>query len=478
MEPKDWARREFGQADLGDRRRTQRLMQVATSLCRGSHGTLPGSFGDWSELKAAYRLLEQPDVRYEGILAPHVARVGRECREPGEYLLMEDTTELDFTSHEAARDLGRIGDDGGRGLWLHSTLATRIEGWNEWHEPQVTVLGLAAQPCWARTTPTRGRGKEKKHKRLERDRESGRWAASVETIGPPPPGTQWTYVADRESDIYEVFIRCQEQQWDFIVRASQPRALSQEDGSVFEAVASAPVLGRLSLELRSRPQRIIRPNHKGQRRRVRLAHPARIVELEVRACTVQLRGPWRPGGWLGSRTVNVVEAREVNPREGDEPIHWVLLTTWPCQSLDQALRIVKAYSRRWLIEEYHKCLKTGTGIQDSQLSTARSIEVLLGILAVAAVRLLNRKLLATTCPDGTVGPADVGEEVLAILEAQYGPPPGGWTHHSLLLGVAKLGGFPGRKGDGSPGWLILWRGWDLLMAMVRGFELARKQRCG
>jgi hypothetical protein len=478
LEPKDWARTEFGQADLGDRRRTERLTRVAASLCRQSRGTLPGSFDQWAELKGAYRLFEQPDVRYEQILAPHLARVREECQRPGEYLLIEDTTELDFTSHEAARDLGRIGDDGGRGLWLHSTLAARIEQWGDAQEPSVTVLGLAAQHCWARTAPTIGRGKEKKKERLDRERESQRWAAAVERIGRPPQGVRWTYVADRESDIYEVFIRCQEHQWDFIVRANQPRALSKADGSVFQAVAAATVLGRFNLELRGRPKRIIRPNHKGQRRRVRLAHPARTVELEVRARTVELRGPWRPGGWLGPRTLNVVEAREVNPLEGEEPLHWVLLTTWPCQSLDQALRVVKAYGRRWLIEEYHKCLKTGTGIQDSQLSTARSIEALLGVLAVAAVRLLNRKFLATICPDEAVAPSEVGEEVLAILEAHYGNPAEGWTHRCLLHAVAKLGGFPGRKGDGNPGWLTLWRGWEKLMLLVQGFNMARGERCG
>lgn len=478
MEPKDWAMMEFGGADLGDLRRTRRLMRVAQCLCQQSHGTLPPSFDDWSQLKAAYRLLEEPDVHYEDILAPHMRRVQEECRRPGEYLLVEDTTELDFTSHEAARDLGRIGDDQGRGLLLHSTLAMRIEHWTQWQEPVVTVLGLAAQKCWARTMPTIGRGREKKRDRLKRQRESQRWAAAVEQIGLPPKAVRWTYVADRESDIYEAFIRCRQQQWDFIIRASQPRAQSQEDGSVFDAVAAAQVLGRFTMELRSRPQRRIRPNGKGQRSKVRLAHQARSVELEVRACSVELRGPWRPEGWLGPCQVSVVEAKEVNPAQGDEPIHWVLLTSWPCQSLEQALRAVKAYSRRWLIEEYHKCLKTGTRIQDSQLSTARSIEALLGILAVAAVRLLNRKLLATAAPQEPVAAGEVGQEVLAILEAHYGLPSGGWTNKSLLTAVAKLGGFPARKGDGSPGWLTLWRGWNLLMPMVRGFELGRGQRCG
>lgn len=478
MEPKDWAQAEFGGADLGDRRRTKRLLRVAQVLCRQAHGTLPGSFSDWSELKGAYRLLAEPDVQYEDILRPHLWRVGQECRRRGEYLLVEDTTELDFTSHQAALGLGRIGDDDGRGLWLHSTLALRIERWDQAQEPVVTVLGLAAQHCWARTMPTVGRGKEKKKARLGRDRESQRWAAATQKIGCAPAGARWTYVADRESDMYEVFLQCRAYQWDFIVRASQPRALSEQDGSVFAAVAAAPVLGRLTMKLRSRPQRTIRPNRNGRGKKVRQAHPRRTVELEVRACTVQLRGPWRPGGWLGPCQLNVVEATEVNPRPGDEPIHWVLLTSWPCQSLEQALRVIRAYTRRWLIEEYHKCLKTGTRIEDSQLSTARSIEALLGILAVAAVRLLNRKLLAMAGPHEPVVAAEVGEELLAILEAHYGHPSGGWTNQSFLTAIAKLGGFPARRGDGGPGWLTLWRGWERLITMARGFELGRGQKCG
>ena len=91
--------------------------------------------------------------------------------------------------------------------------------------------------------------------------------------------------------------------------------------------------------------------------------------------------------------VNIVEAREVNAAEGDDPIHWVLLTSWPCRTEQEVLRVVKAYARRWLIEEYHKALKTGARIEESQLRTAQRIQTLLGILAVVAVRLLNRNLL-------------------------------------------------------------------------------------
>lgn len=457
----EWASMEFGGADLGDRRRQPRLIQVAAGLARNPHGTLPGSFQRWSEAKAAYRLLEQDDVSYEKVIAPHLERVRAACGRGGEYLVVEDTTALDFTRHAAAQDLGRIGDDGGRGLYVHSTLALRVERWNRQDEAEVTVEGLMAQRWWARTMPTVGRGKEKLRRRLSRPRESQRWAEAIQAIGPPPPGVRWTYVADRESDIYEAFGRCRQNGWSFIIRANQRRALAEEGGSVFTAVGKSPEMGRFFVDLRARP---------GQ--------AARQAQVAVGCCTVKLRAPWRPGGKGQPWTVNVVEAREIRPPEGVNPIHWVLLTDWPVESLAAAMRVIRAYSRRWLIEEYHKALKTGTGIEQSQLTTAQRITALLGILAVVAVRLLNMKLLAATRPDDPVSDDAIGPEGLAILAAEYGRPTGGWTNSTVLVAIARLGGFLARKSDGSPGWLTIWRGLRQLMWSVHGYDLAIAGKCG
>ena len=477
MTAKGWAVAEFGGAELHDQRRSRRLIEVAAQLAADPHGILPQSFDKWSDLKAAYRLLEGADVTHGAVLAPHTLRVREECRCPGDYLFPEDTTELDFSSHPAAEDLGPIGDGGGRGLFVHTTLAMRIDTWNADHEPQVTIPGLAAQTCWVRPQH-KATAKETKAQRFARYRESQRWAAAVEQIGPPPVGTRYTFMGDREADIFETIQRCQDRRWDFIVRANQPRALAEEEGSVFDAVAAAPVVAHFTIQLRSRPRRVTRDKKTGKPKRVRKAHGGRTVELEVRACTVQVRAPQRPGGPAEPRTVNIVEAREVNAAPGDDPIHWVLLTSWACGTEQEAMRVVKAYTRRWLIEEYHKALKTGTGIEDSQLETAERIEALLGVLAVVAVRLLNRKLLATTRPHEAVDRKEVGEEVLLILEAHFGRPQEGWTNRNVLRCIARLGGFIGRKSDGEPGWITIWRGWQRLMLMVQGFNLARRERCG
>ena len=478
MNVADWAQAEFSGADLGDARRSRRLIKVAEGLARNPRGLLPQVFDKWAELKAAYNLFEERDVTYEAIMAPHITRVREECRAAGDYLFVEDTTDLDFTSHHAAKDLGPIGDGDGRGLFVHSTLAMRVEGWNAENEPEVIIAGLSGQKCWARKGKKTGIAKENKQKRLSRDRESQRWAALVEQIGPPGPGSRYTFIADREADIFETIERCQDKGWDFIVRANQPRALADADGSVFDAVAAAPIIARFSIDLRTRPKRVTRDKQTGKPKRIIAAHKARTVQLVVRSCTVCLRGPWRPKGTPESRTVNVVEVKEVNPPAGSDPIHWVLLTSWPCGTQKEAIRVVKAYSRRWVIEEYHKALKTGTGIEDSQLEAAHSIMALLGILAVTAVRLLNRKLLAAAHPNEPIDRQEVGPEVIQVLQAVFGRPTGGWTNREFVRCVARLGGFIGRKSDGEPGWITIWRGWNRLMTMVIGFNFAKGQKCG
>jgi hypothetical protein len=477
MTVKDWAVVEFDGAELHDQRRSRRLIEVAASVAARPQGKLPKSFQKPCELEAAYRLLETPDVTHETVIGPHLTRVREECGRAGDYLWVEDTTELDFSAHPAAEDLGLIGGGRGRGLLVHSSLVLRIDGWNAEQEPQVTLSGLGAQHCWVRTEPSSA-AHEKKAKRLGRSRESERWAAAVEQMGPPPAETRYTFMADREADIWETLGRCQDNQWDFIVRASQPRALADQEGSVFDAVAAAPVVTRFNLHLRSRPQRATRDKKTGRVKRIRKAHGGRTVELEVRTCTVRLRAPWRPGGSAEPRTVNIVEAREMNAAEGDDPIHWVLLTSWPCRTEQEVLRVVKAYTRRWLIEEYHKALKTGARIEESQLRTAQRIQALLGILAVVAVRLLNRKLLATTHPNEAVDADEVGQATLTILEAKFGRPHDGWTNRNVLRCIARLGGFIGRKSDGEPGWITIWGGWQLLLPMVEGFNLARGEKCG
>jgi hypothetical protein len=459
--PSQWAQTEFALAQLGDQRRTQRLVKIATCLAQSPGGTLPQAMPQWGELKAAYRFFSQPRNSYEQILGPHWERTQAACLEAGEYLLIEDTTHLDYTTHYTAEDLG-INGKGGRGLCLHSTLAMKVLNWNLEQQPEVVVVGLMSQKCWAQRHPPAGEGKSERLGRSSRS--SKRWAEVFTTSAGPAAGSTWIYVADRESDFYEPIQRCRQRGVDFVIRACHNRRLADGAGHLWESLSRAEVLGEVEIELRARA------GVGARRARVRLSR-----------LPVGLSGPWRPGGRQADlEGINVVEVKEVNPPTGVEPLHWILLTSLPCTSLTQARRIVGCYSARWHIEEYHKALKSGTGVEDSQLEKAYRLETLIAVLALVAVRLLNTKLLARVCPDQALEPEQVGVEALKILEARLGKPKEGWTQGSFLTAVARLGGFIGRKHDGLPGWQTIWRGWQRLMWMARGLETLKKEgkRCG
>jgi hypothetical protein len=170
--------------------------------------------------------------------------------------------------------------------------------------------------------------------------------------------------------------------------------------------------------------------------------------------------------------VGVIEVREVDAPAGvKEPLHWILLTSLPCATQAQVQRIVGCYTARWWIEEYHKALKSGTGVEASQLEGADRLEALIAVLAVVAVRLLSTKLLARSRPESFEAAASFGRQMLALLEKKLGPPPDGWTNRHLIRSIARMGGFIGRKGDGEPGWQIIWRGWQRLMWMCEGANL-------
>jgi hypothetical protein len=273
--------------------------------------------------------------------------------------------------------------------------------------------------------------------------------------GGPPEGSQWIYLADRESDFYEPMQRCLEHGMDFIIRAYHDRRLAEGQGHLRSALTQAPVLGRTTVEVRGRGGR-----------------PSRTAIVEIRRVRVDLEGPWRPGGWQGPlRDIGIVEVREVDAPPGvPEPLHWILLTSLPTDSWAQVQRVVGRYTARWWVEEYHKAIKTGTGVEDSQLERADRLEPLIAVLAVVAVRLLSTKMLARSRPQSREVARSFGPEMLAILAKKVGVPKGGWTNQNVLVATARLGGFLARKHDGMPGWQTIWRGWQRLMWMWEGIE--------
>ncbi len=129
------------------------------------------------------------------------------------------------------------------------------------------------------------------------------------------------------------------------------------------------------------------------------------------------------------------------------------------------------YACRWLIEEYHRCLKTGCRAEQRQLESASGLTRLLGFLAITAVRLLQLRTLSRCSPD-TPATQVVPLSMLRVLVARLKLFS---THINLAQfwqAVARLGGFIGRKSDGQPGWQTLWRGWLRLQDLCWGLDAA------
>lgn len=453
VDPAAWASTQFAAAQLGDCRRTARLVTLAAQVAADPSSGLPKQTGDWGDLKAAYRLLDRPEATFQVIAAPHWQHTAA-AAERGRFLILDDTTEIDFGPKRQAAGLGPVGSGVGRGFLIHSGLT--VTPHEEW------VVGLAGQVLFHRRPAPKG---ETRAGRRARDRESAVWGQLIEQVGPPPATAQWVHVMDRGADDFEVHCRAQRLGVDWIGRVKsrhrRVRDRAGHEGPLSELLARSPAAGGYTLALRARPKQAAR------RAKVEVAF-AEVTVLVPRQPALSLKAldPQPIRQWA-------VWAHELDPPAGlKEPIDWVLLTSLPVEGLEAALEVIGSYEKRWLIEEWHKALKTGCQVEGRQLQTSHRLEAMAGVLSVVAVRLLQLKEVGRREP-GRAATELVPARYVELVRRARGRLGGGdWTIRDFIRGVAGLGGFLGRKGDGEPGWITIWRGWEVLHWMLRGAQLA------
>ncbi len=330
-----------------------------------------------------------------------------------------------------------------------------------------SVTGIAAQAIYYR--PIRKRKKQNSSQALKRkDRESRVWGEVIDEIGPASNNAQYVYVCDRGADNFEVFCHLVETDSDWIVRAKkQKRNLLMPDDetvSLPDVLENLSVLGTYELTLRSRP---------GQ--------PSRVANIEISRTRVRMPVPHHKSPWVKSLkpepiAMNLVRVREVNAPADVEPIEWLQWTSLSVDCMDEAWVIIEDYESRWLVEEYHKALKSGTQVKARQLQTASRLEPMVGLMSVIAVHLLQLKTLTVSNPTRAARTM-IPTLWLTMLKAARGRRlrrVHDITIYEFYREVARLGGFLGRKSDGEPGWITIWRGWEKLATLVHGAKLAQK----
>jgi hypothetical protein len=465
FEIQDWCERQFAGAELSDKRRVRRVKAVAEGIAGRPGACLPQLFDAPYDLKAAYNLFHHPEATPERLQAGHRSLVREALAEPGVHLLLEDTTELQWGTGRSISGLGPVGNGGEskQGFLLHSVLAVR---WTQEttalsdRRPPLQVLGLADQQYYVRTPIPQGEDGNGSRHRMKRLRESCLWLEASNHLGPTPSGAYWVRVCDRGADIYEFLESCQQLGHGFVVRAAQDRALVEKGAHLFEQARSASPIGGFALGLRSRKQA-----------------PARVAQLWVSHCPVALRAPQRPGaatGKLPPIVCQVVRVWEPEPLEGIEPLEWFLLVDRPVTSFDGALTCALQYATRWVIEDFHKALKTGVGAERLQLEEAHRLFAAISIMSVVALRLLDLRERVRVNPEAPADAAGLSPLELRVLEVHLNRKLK--TVKQVALAIGRLGGHLNRVADGFPGLITLWRGMNELQALVAGVRLGLQFR--
>jgi hypothetical protein len=219
----DGARAQWAEAPLGDRRRAARAVRVGAALAANPDARLPTQTQTWADLRAAYRLLNAPDVTPAALSAPHWMQTRAVATGPQPVLFIQDTTEVDYTAHPHTRGVGHSGDGRGRGFELPRCLALRPA------ELTPAVLGLAYQQPWTRQEVHQGHAT--RTQRWARPRESAVWAQVRTAIGRPPAGATWISVSDRASAVFGFLREAPDLGWPCLLRLCQDRAVRQADGT-------------------------------------------------------------------------------------------------------------------------------------------------------------------------------------------------------------------------------------------------------
>ena len=452
-DPTNWAVTEFADADLGDLRRTQRLVHLAHTLAQNPGATLPEACGSSAMLKAAYRFFDNDDIEPSDIVQSHIeATYGRLHHVPV-VLAVQDTTEADWTSLRATEGLGPLGCSTCQGLLVHTTLAIT---------PERVPLGLLAQQVWARDPNDVGKRARRKQLPIS-EKESQKWLHSLDAVITAReccPHTHLVSVGDREADVYDFLALERPPGVDVLIRAAWDRCVSTPERYVWATLEAQPVVSDLLIDV---PRRGVQP--------------ARQAVLSLRYCRLTLAPPrHRKREGLPAVALWAVLVREREPPLDTEPIEWLLLTTVAVGSVEDAVVRVQWYSCRWGIEVWHRILKSGCRLEARQFATAERLHRCLSLYSVLAWRIFYATMLARAVPEVPCSVLLEPEEWQALYCAIHRvaqPPPEPPTLGQAVQWIAQLGGFVGRRRRDRPGAEVLWRGFQHLGDLTTMYSIMR-----
>jgi hypothetical protein len=425
-----WIQHQFAKVDMNDTRLEKRAVEIAQGCAEHPEKSLSGRFADWAGLQAAYRFFRNPKVTHQALQQPHYQEVLKKAFwAEGLVLFIQDGSELLFNSHPWTHGLGPTADAAGNGLMFHSCLVAK------YHESKETeILGLSYQEAWVRP--------EKKS--VNSSKESEVWLRTLKKSGRPQKN--WVSVGDRANDIFDFLHGANSDGWNFVVRARHDRKVEMNGSQkrLFPWIRQQAAKCKDTLFVKAKGKEF-----SGE------------VELGITWAKAKLLPP---GQTRSTVTEDVTYVRVWCPER--PKLEWLLITNLPVENEEDVRKIVEIYRRRWLIEDYHKAVKTGYRIEDSQLKQASRILALFGIVGVIATQLLAMREHCRLCPTTRVEEAIPRLWIMLIKQRFFREKIE--TVRDFWRCLARLGGFIGRKSDGEPGWQTIWGGYTRLQDMLWG----------
>lgn len=446
-----WVAEELKGVKLPDVRLKERLILMVERLSDRPEASLPQAMGCSADTKGAYRFLDSERVRPEDIRAGYIKSCLKRIAKEKIILILQDSSMIEFTSPLSKTGLGYLSTPYDMGLMMHTALVSTTEG---------VPLGILDQEFWARDPENYGKSKQRR-KRPSEEKESAKWVRAFHSsVTPLPRSVRSVTIADREADIFELFASERPKKADLLIRACRNRRVKGENGHLWETVIAGTLKGEIEVEI------------KGSGKEERIARcEVRFEKVEISPVNDSSKGMNKHKEAITLWAVLVLESDA--PR-GVKPLEWLLLTTLEVNSLEEALKYVKWYSLRWLVERYHLVLKSGCRIERLQLETAKRLERAIVVFSVVAWRILWLTYEARKSPEASCEVALEKYEWEALYskihKTKFLPcqPP---SLRQTVRWVAQLGGFLGRKSDGEPGVMVIWRGMRRLTDIADMWQL-------
>lgn len=445
-----WSASEFGGADLGNKRRVERLVLMAQRAANQPAGRVTQVFKASAELQGAYKFLENRKVNDAAIgLAANVACAQR-CAGESHVFVPVDGSSLSLSDPKQAKQgLGPVGNRSkkGRGLEVMNAIAVRIDG---------TPLGLLGQAYWARDEKENPRPSKK---RSLAEKETRFWFTamnqSMEAMLIAKSTCIPWFQLDRGGDFGELLRWAAEASVLLTVRAAQDRRVLDADTKyLWDTVEACEIAGQYTLQVAAGPKR-----------------RAREATMEVRFCPVTFRLPNPETGRNEPMQLYAVQTREVGTTPaGEGPIEWMLLTNFQVKRFTDACLVVYGYAQRWRVEDFHKTWKSVCKIEESLLEESSRVIKWATIMAAVAMRIDRLKHLARTSPDIPATAELTQDEIDAtiILREPKGYKLGQIPSISLVVRwLADLGGYTGKSSGGPPGSITIGRGLKEIALLAR-----------